>query len=368
MASTHPPLPTTRTLKELAQRSGISAATLSRVLNHPELVRPVLRGKAQAALAQAGYVPHGAARSLASRRTRTIGVVVPTVDSALFAKVLEGLQQRLHRTGYQLFVANSAYSPGREAEQVRALVERGVDGMALVGSTHDAGMLELLRARRIPFVTTCHHDPGAAWPTIGWDNVVAAERLADYLLDIGHRRFAVIAGVMADNDRATQRVQGFRRAVERRGGSLPTACVIEKPYTVLEARRAMAALLRRPQRPTAVLCGNDILAFGALQECLWQDVAVPQQISITGFDDIEMAAHCRPGITTLHVPALEIGSLAAAALLATIDGRAPADGDEHVCLELELILRGTTAPPSGNRPAAPPARPPRASPAMKENR
>jgi LacI family transcriptional regulator len=343
-----PPL-TTSTLKELAERSGISAATLSRVLNHPNLVRPELRMQAEVVLAEAGYVPHGAARSLATRCTRTIGAVVPTVDSALFAKIVEGVQHRLLPRGYRLLLASCGYSLAREASHVRALIEHGVDGMLLVGGMRADGVEALLRARSIPCVTTCHHDPSAAVPSIGWDNVAAAERIAGYLLDIGHRHFGVIAGLSAENDRAADRIAGFRNAIERRGASLPDSFVLERPYTVAEGRAAMAALLRRPKPPTAVLCGNDILAYGALQECLWREMRVPQQISIAGFDDIEMAAHCRPGITTLHVPAFELGDRAAGILLDAIGGRDVEVAVEHVGYDLELIVRGTTAPPEAAR-------------------
>ncbi|WP_054021404.1 LacI family DNA-binding transcriptional regulator [Piscinibacter sakaiensis] len=360
MPAATPPLPT-GTLKVLADQSGISAATLSRVLNHPDQVRPALRAKAEAVLAKAGYVPHGAARSLTLRRTLTMGVVVPTVDSALFARIVEGLQHKLNAQRYQLLLASSAYEPAREASEVRALIERGIDGVMLIGTRRGPGVIEMLQARRIPFVTTCHHDAGSAWPTLGWDNVAAAERMADYLLDIGHRRFGVLAGITRDNDRAADRVLGFRRALARRGVELPDAAVIERPYTVAEARGAMAMLLRRAQPPTAVMCGNDILAYGALQECLWRELRVPEQISITGFDDIEMAAHCKPGITTLHVPAFEIGQQAGARLLAAAAAERPLEPD-HLCCELELVVRGTTAPPAERRetPAAAPA--PRTAP------
>lgn len=332
------------TLKALAERSGISSATLSRVLNHPAMVRPELRARAEAVLAEAGYVPHGAARSLASRRSRTMGAVVPTVDSALFAKIVDGMQQKIHEQGYQLLLAASNYSPAREAAEVRALLERGVDGMMLVGRMRSEDEYKRLRSKGVPFVTTCHYEGAVPWTTVGWDNVAESERIADYLLDIGHRRFGILAGLTADNDRAADRVTGFRKALARRGVALADSAVVERPYTVPDAREAMAALLRLPERPTAVLCGNDILAYGALQECLWRDIRVPQEISITGFDNIEMAAHCRPGITTLHVPAYELGQRAATILL----GARSSDEPEHVCLELELILRGTTAPPQSS--------------------
>jgi LacI family transcriptional regulator len=339
------------TLKALAERCGISSATLSRVLNHPEQVRPELRARPEAALAEAGYVPHGAARSLASRRTRTMGAVVPTVDSALFARIVDGVQQAIHSHGYQLLLASSNYSPQREAAEVRALIERGVDAMMLVGTARGPELYELLRAQGVPFVTTCHYDEKAAWPTVGWDNIVESERLADYLLDIGHRRFGIIAGLTANNDRSADRVTGFRRAITRRGVRIADDRVLERPYTVPEARGAMSTLMRMPEPPTAVLCGNDILAYGALQECLWRNIPVPEQVSITGFDNIEMAAHCRPGITTLHVPAFELGERAAKVLLAARERSAQTPG--HVFLELELIVRGTTAPPRGTSARGP---------------
>ena len=331
-----------RTLKAVADLSGISSATLSRALNHPESVRPALLARAQAAVEEAGYVPHGAARALASQRSRTMGAVVPTVDSALFARIVDGVQQTIHGQGYQLLLASSNYSPQREAGEVRALIERGVDALLLVGTRRSPELYALLRSHGVPFVTTCHYDETAAWPTVGWNNAAESARLADYLLDIGHRRFGIVAGITADNDRAAERVDGFRKALRRRGIELPDAFVQERPYTVPEARGAMSALLRMPQPPTAVMCGNDILAYGALQECLWRNIQVPQQISITGFDNIEMAAHCRPGITTLHVPAFELGERAANILLGAGVGR---DAPEHAFMELELIVRGTTAPP-----------------------
>jgi LacI family transcriptional regulator len=333
-----------RTLESLAAKGGMSAATLSRVLNHPQQVRAPLRERAEKLLRDAGYVAHGAARSLASKRSRTMGAVVPTVDSALFAKIVEGLQQALHPHGYQLLLASSNYSPQREAAEVRALLERGVDGLMLIGRARAEETYTMLRARGVPFVTTCHYEADAPWPTIGWNNVREATRIADYLLDIGHRRFGVIAGLVADNDRAADRVVGFRAALARRGVRLPANAVLERPYNVAQARQAMAALLRLPERPSAVLCGNDILAYGALQECLWQDLRVPHDISISGFDNIEMAAHCRPGITTLDVPATEIGEIAGHTLLAA-QTVARDDPPAHVFLELELIVRDSTAPP-----------------------
>lgn len=319
----------------------MSAATLSRVLNHPQMVRPALRERAEKLLADAGYIPYGPARSLASRRSKTMGGVIPTLDNAFFAKLVDGLQQTIQECGFQLLLASTNYQLDREFAEVRALIERGVDAIFLVGRSRKPELYELLRAKDIPFVTTCHFDASVDWSCVGWDNSAEAERVARYLLDIGHRRFGIIAGLTANNDRAADRLAGYRHELARRNIAIPATNIIERPYTIPGARSAMASLLRLDEPPTAVMCGNDVLAYGALQECLWQQVRVPEDISITGFDDIEMAAHCRPGITTLHVPAYEVGKRAANMMLERTEGGRP----EHVYVDLEFIVRGTTTPP-----------------------
>ena len=336
------------TIRDIADRSGISPATISRVLNHPDIVRPALRERVQKAVVEMGYVPHGAARSLASSRTRTMGAVVPTVDSALFARVVDGMQQSIHAAGYQLLLSSSNYDPAREALEVRALLERGVDAMMLVGIERDPGVYELLDTRGVPYVTTCSWTATMVEPGVGWDNVAAAMRAAQYLVDIGHRRFAIIAGVTRDNDRARGRLDGFSRALA--AAHVGPCPVVEAPYTIPDARAAMSQLLKRSPAPTAVLCGNDILAFGALQECRWAGVGVPGELSITGFDDIDMAAHCHPSITTLRVPAREIGEKAATLLLDAL-GKGSVPGPLRI--DLELVVRGTTAPPPGSRQPVP---------------
>jgi LacI family transcriptional regulator len=266
------------------------------------------------------------------------------VDSALFARVVDGLQQAIHAEGYQLLLSSSNYDPVREAAEVRALLERGVDALMLVGTSRERPVYDLLAARGVPFVTTCSWTAGMDVPGVGWDNVAAAMRVARYLLDIGHRRLAVIAGVTRDNDRAQGRLAGFMAALGERGIDAAQCAIVETPYTIPDARAAMGASLRRAPRPTAVMCGNDILAFGALQECLSSGVAVPGEISITGFDDIDMAAHCHPSITTLRVPAYEIGAKAGDMLLAALR---KVGTPASVRIDLELVVRATTAAPAG---------------------
>jgi len=188
-------------LSDVARRAGVSTASVSRVLNTPEKVSAELRAQVEAALKELRYVPHGAARALASQRSRTIGAVVPTLGIAIFAKGIEALQARLHADGYTLLIASAAYDLAKELDHTRALIERGVDGIALVGAQHLPALDELLDASGLPHVNTYVYDPKAARPCIGIDNHAASYRLTRHLVELGHRDVALLTSPTRNNDR-----------------------------------------------------------------------------------------------------------------------------------------------------------------------
>ena len=175
------------------------------------------------------------------------------------------------------------------------------------------------------------------------DNRTAAAQLAGYLLGIGHREFAMIAGITAHNERARERVEGVHQALAAKGMRLPAHRLVEKPFTPGAGREGLREVTRAAPRPTAVICGNDILALGASAECQALGIAVPQHISITGFDDMEIASLVTPGLTTVRFPTAELGVYAAQHLLHKLAGKAVALRRE---LPVELIVRGTTAAPA----------------------
>jgi LacI family transcriptional regulator len=330
------------TIKDVARKAGVSIATVSRALSNPGRVNAGTVARIRATAEALKYVPDRAARSLVSGQFGTIGAIVPTIDNAMFAKALHALQSRLNTLGYTLLLASTEYQAAREFSELKSLVERGIDGIVLVGGEHDPEVARLIEAKAIPFVHTWIYDGASPAPCIGFDNRLAMMRLASYLYDLGHRRFAMIAGITRDNDRAAQRLAGLVDALAAHRIKLPAGCIIERPYTISDGRSAMRMLLAPRQRPTAVLCGNDILAHGAVYECLAQGVSVPQSLSISGFDDAELSSHMVPSLTTMRVPATEIGVCAADYLVARLAGTPTPD---HVRLEAELVVRGSTAPP-----------------------
>ena len=334
------------TLEDVAREAGVSTASVSRYLNMPELVRPQRREKIEAAIAALGYVPHGAARALASQRTRTIGAVIPTLDNAIFARGVQAFQHRLHADNFTLLLASFDYDLEEEVRHVDALLTRGVDALLLVGCMHAPKLYERLDKMGLPYVHTWAFDRTGAKPCVGFDNRLAAKRAASYLIDIGHQAIALVVGITEGNDRATERALGVREALEERGLTLLPEYYLEKAYDVAEGRSGMRQLLAQDVPPTAVICGNDVLALGALLECQSRGVSVPGEISITGFDDLPLTSHLQPSLTTLHVPAGEMGRRAAEYLLARLSDVPMPDSTE---LEVGLLVRGTTAPPASRK-------------------
>jgi LacI family transcriptional regulator len=330
------------TLADVARLAQVSTATVSRALTLPHKVKPHTLARVQHAVQALGYVAHGAARALASRRTRTIGAVIPTLDNAIFANTTHALQKTLDEAGYTLLLASHEFDADVELRVTRTLIERGIDGLVLLGTSHHPDAFRMIEANRIPYVLTWALDPRGVHPCVGFDNRVAATRLTDYLLEIGHREFAMISGITANNERARERMEGVRQALARRGGRLPAARVIEKPFTLAAGREGLREVTAGATLPTAVICGNDVLAIGAIAECNAQGVVVPRQISITGFDDMEIASLITPGLTTVHFPTAELGFYAANHLLRRLAGESVALRRE---LPVELVVRGTTAPP-----------------------
>jgi LacI family transcriptional regulator len=329
-------------LEDVAKRADVSSATVSRYLSNPDLVREKRRSRISAAIKDLGYIPHGAARALASRRSSTIGAIVPTLDNAIFAKGIQSFQAHLQSAGYTLFVASSNYSLSEEQEQAETLITRGVDGILLVGLNHDPRLFKQLEQAGIPYINTWAYDSSIGQPCVGFDNYDSARRLAEYLIDLGHRRFGVISGVTRDNDRAFNRLNGVRDALSASSIDLPNDAIIECHYDLSDGRQAMRWLLNVGSPPTAIICGNDVLAYGAVIECQDGGLDVPADVSVVGFDDLPMSRHIRPTLTTMHVPSEEMGRRAAEYLIARLTGK---DTPEYIELEVSLIVRGSTARP-----------------------
>jgi LacI family transcriptional regulator len=332
-------------LKEVAKRAGYSVATASRVLNGNPKVGPLEKERVLAAAAQLGYVPNSSARALRSSKTRLVGAIIPTLDHAIYAYMIDGLQDRLSRQGVSVIISTSAYDIDTEMAQARLLVSRGVEAVVLVGSHHRAETLAFLAKAGIARVFTYTSRVDGGDIAVGFDNRRAGASAARFLLDLRHRSFAMIAGVTRDNDRAADRRDGFMDELAAAGIERAAVAVVEAPYKIDSGRNAMQSIMGSGRRPTAVFCGSDILAVGAIKFCHSAGIRVPEDVSIVGFDNLEVAELVNPELTTIEVPAREMGALAADTVLARF---ANADAPHVHELRTRLIVRGSTGPAPGS--------------------
>jgi LacI family transcriptional regulator len=334
-ASTRP------TIEDVARRAGVSTATVSRVLNQTDAVRATLRAKVERAVSALGYVPHAGARTMKLRRSDTVGAIFPTVDNAIFAKAIDALQRRLSESGRQLLIATSDYDPHTEERQALTMLARGVDGLLLCGCGQSPALLARLRQRHVPAVHVMNWPVPADRLGVGFDNARAMGQVVKYLVDLGHRRIAMLAGQTQNNDRAAARVRGVREALHAAGLDLPEERLVQRRYGLAPARDGLRLLMGVRSPPTAIVCGNDVLAFGALLEAQQLGIAVPQQLSIIGFDDLDLASHVQPALTTVRVPAEPMWRSAAEQVMAAIEGQPMQRAIE---IDVALVVRESSGP------------------------
>lgn len=331
------------TLKDVAEFACVSKATVSRFVNNPQIVSPAVRERIQVAIDHLGWVPHAAARALATQRTGTIGAVVPTLANEHFASAIQTLQDELERDGYTLLLACSEYELDREYRQIRTMLERGVDAVVVVGEGHHADLYTLLEQRRIPCVSTFTYPPRHGTVCVGVNNYQAFYDCANYLLDLGHRRIGMIAQNADSNDRAAARRKGVRDALAERGIAIHPAHEVEGYWSVKEGRQLFRRIMDAPvPPPTAIVCGNGSFAMGAMLEAMAVGYDVPRELSLIGFDDFELMAELPIPITTVRVPSADIGKQAARLILAQLDGQQEIASIGYAA---ELMVRASCAPP-----------------------
>jgi LacI family transcriptional regulator len=330
------------TSREIAREAGVSIATVSRVINQPNRVSPITRQRVLAVVDRHHFVADGLARGLASRRSNVLGLVIPTISNSIYAISTQATQQAAQALGYTVLVGVSEFSPEREAELVHRFIERRVDGLVLTGAERDRAVYDKIARNRLPFVITWKLARESGLPCISFNNHKAAAMVVEYLVSIGHRRIALVCGRTHLNDRAAGRREGFVARMHAHGLAVDERLIVECDFEYAEGQAAMHRVLAVAEPPTAVFCASDILAIGAMHECHQSGRRVPDDVSIVGFDDQPITQYLTPQLTTVRVPAAEMGRRACESLIAAVSGRG-----EILSVELptDLVIRGSTAPP-----------------------
>jgi LacI family transcriptional regulator len=325
-------------IEDVAAAAGVSTATVSRALSQPHLVKATRRESVLRAIKELGYVPDSSARALASGRTYAVGCVVPSIDHAIFAKSTQSLQVALNEVGYQLLLASHDYDVHREHRAILTMQQRGVDALVLVGADHAPVAWRAIRSWGKPTFLTWSCD--ARLPSVGFDNHAVGAVVTKHLLSLGHRRIGVISGFTKSNDRARQRIEGVRDTMANAGLLLKPQHVTEQAFSLAGGRIGLQALLKGRNSPTAIVCGNDLLAAGALLEAERVGIDVPGSLSICGVDDQEWARELNPGLTTVSLPTRDLGRITAEHIVHALTG---SEFEHQRQLPFELIVRGSTA-------------------------
>ncbi|NVJ99954.1 MAG: LacI family DNA-binding transcriptional regulator [Oceanospirillaceae bacterium] len=305
--------------QDVARLAGVSTATVSRFFSDPGRVREETAARISEAIEKLSYVPDLNARALASRRADVIGAVVPTLENAIFAEGIEAMQAWLNERNITLLVASSNYSPDREYEQVQRLIAHGVCALLLIGTERHQRTRKLIEARKVPYCLSWCSRPTCDEPQIGFDNYSAGASMAQEILDRGHEKIGILSGIRAWNDRATDRVQGAIDRFSSAGCPVATDALVEAPYNHEVAADALTLLLARHPDLSCVFCANDVLAAGAIRQAHLLGKRVPEDLSITGFDDIAMAQVMTPALTTVRLRHKYMGALAGERLFDAVE-------------------------------------------------
>jgi LacI family transcriptional regulator len=329
------------TQRDVAKLAGVSTATVSRVLNGRGEVTAQVRDRVLRAIDNLQYVPHANARALALQRTGTLGAIIPTLNNAIFAEGINAFERHAQQLGYTLILSVSNADDEWHAEQVWRMIERGVDGLLLVGNEHEYRIFERLEKAGVRHVCAWTFDEAARAANIGFDNAVAMHAVVDHLVEMGHTQFAMLAGLTRNNDRARHRVQGVIERLNHHGIALEPKRILEVEYSIALSRKAFWEIIDNDL--TALICGNDVIAYGACLEARKMGLQLPEDMSITGFDDLDLSAELSPALTTVHVGASKMGREAARALVTAVENQSTVDS---LCLPTQLIVRETSGPAS----------------------
>ena len=304
------------TLADVAVAAGVSPQTVSRALRDPEAVAEETYERVQQAVAATGYVPNLAASNLASNRSRAVAAILPLINASVFADTVHGFSEALAPHGYQIFVGSTEYRPDKEEQLVRSFLGRRPDGVLVFGTDHTAGTRSLLAAAGVPVVETWGWTEEPVDLLVGFSNAAATAELVRHLVERGRRR-PVFAGALQPGDsRAAERRTGFGAVVRELLSIEPRIVSAEdRPVSMATGVELLDQALARYPDTDALVFASDVFAAGALLACNRRGIPVPERFAITGFGDFEIAAHLVPSLTTVAVPAEEIGALAGRLLL-----------------------------------------------------
>jgi LacI family transcriptional regulator len=332
------------TIREVANEAGVSVGTVSNVLNNPDRVSTQTRERVLEAIRAHNYQPNAIARGLATRRTRTMGLVVSSIFNPFSAELVQGASEAARACGCSLLVASAAHDGSDVPEHINTLVRQWVDGILLASQPLPEGMLEQLRFGDTPLVIMDNgqQPPANTVGLVGFDWKSAGYQAAHHLLSLGHRRVGYVGGI-PDRSSTALREEGYRLALSEAGIPYDPERHLAGDFLTGSGYECSLRLLRLSQPPTGLVMANDMMALGAYQAAMELGLRIPQDLSVVGMDDVFFVSYISPALTTIHVPTRELGRIGLQMLSETPDASTPL---RRVTLPTALTLRRSTAPAS----------------------
>lgn len=306
-------------IRDVAKETGLSIATVSRVINNNSNVNEKTRQQVLDACDRLHYLPNSAARALSTSRSRTIAAIIPTIEHSVFAKFISGIEQTLDEQGYALVMAISNADEEAELKAARKLLGMGAEALILTGSNHSALLTQTLERHEVPFVFTSVWEPSNPVATIGYDNAKLAGNAVEFLISHGHRDITVVHGPLIESDRTVARKQGAEAA----GRGKVRMRFVETELSVAGGKVAVRDLFLPGSDSTAVLCFSDVLAMGVYLGLAEIGKSVPDDLSVMGFDNLDWASETVPALTTIDLPASGMGRSAAIELVHSLETGTP---------------------------------------------
>ncbi|RON85015.1 LacI family DNA-binding transcriptional regulator [Pseudomonas fluorescens] len=331
------------TIKDVAALAGISYTTVSHVVNNTRPVSQEVRLKVEAAIKSLDYVPSAVARSLKAKTTATIGLLVPNSLNPYFAELARGIEDYCERNGYCVILCNSDDNPDKQRSYLRVLLEKRIDGLIVASAGGDSGLAQGLAGVKTPMVIVDRGLEGVDADLVRIDHEYGAYLATRHLLELGHRDIATIGGPVSTSV-AQMRLAGYCRALKEAGVEVRQERMLESDFTSTGGYNAAAILLEH-NPPSAIFAGNDMIGIGVLRAAAERNVRVPSELSVIGFDDIQMSRYVYPALTTVGQSILQLGEMAAEVLLRRI--ATPSLGTDQRIVTPSIVLRESTAPLSG---------------------
>ncbi|ANE47440.1 catabolite control protein A [Paenibacillus swuensis] len=331
----------TVTIYDVAREAGVSMATVSRVVNNNPNVKPQTRKKVFEAIERLGYRPNAVARGLASKKTTTVGVVIPDISNQIFAEVARGIEDIANMYHYNIILCNADKRKEKEIRVINTLLEKQVDGLLFMGGTVTEEHVQAFRTASVPIVLCATTDEQATIPSVDINHEEAAYDAVHTLLESGHKQIAMISGTLQDQSNGYARYQGYKRALEEAGLALNEEYVRIGNYRYESGVDMMKYFLELPERPSAVFAATDEMAIGAIHAIQDAGLKVPEDVSVISVDNIRMASMVRPQLTTVAQPMYDIGAVSMR-LLTKLMKKEPVE-QNRVILPHEIIRRASVA-------------------------